>query len=126
MRNAAIVSPIGYRDVRNTRERAFSVIYGLRGDPVQLLEPGPFVPLRPGRLLRIIARMRKTSEQKLLEYAVSQLDRAMVLSRLRVDDGLFDLVLGGKALLPPRASLALADLVLELARQPSAPRRLGS
>ncbi len=70
--------------------------------------------------------MRKTSEQKLLEYAVSQLDRAMVLTRLRVDDGLFDLVLDGKALLPPRASLALADLVLELARQPSAPRRLGS
>lgn len=70
-------------------------------------------------------RMGKTSEQKLLEYAVSQLDRHMVLKRLRVDDGLFNLVLDGKALLPPRAGLALADLILELAKHPSAPRKPG-
>ena len=68
----------------------------------------------------------KTSEQKLLEYAISQLDRLMVVRRLRVDASLFDLVLSGKALLPPKAGLSLADLILDLAKHPSAPRKIGS
>ena len=62
--------------------------------------------------------MVKTSEQKLLHYAVSELGREVVAERLRVRASMVDRVLAGELALAPRASLILADLVIALSKSP--------